>query len=313
MRIIRGLHALGKQFVAGCVATIGNYDGMHLGHQQIIEIVKEKSIELNLPAVMVMFEPQPEEFFVDAPLARLTSLREKSVLLEQYGIDNIVLLPFNSQLASINAVRFVTEILVNLLKVKYLAVGDDFVFGCQRAGDFSLLEKMSVGGGFQVVEVPSFRIDGVRVSSSLIREALWSGNLAIASRLLGRDYRVSGKVEHGDQRGRTLGFPTANINLKRRKLPVVGVYIVKIYGLWISPLAPLHGIANVGSRPTVVGKQRLLEVHILDFDADIYGQRIVIEFCKKIRDEQKFGSLERLQLQIKKDLAVALDFFNNEI
>lgn len=299
MRIIRGLHNLNSQFVAGCVATIGNYDGVHLGHQQILNIVKQKAGELKLPAVVVIFEPQPEEFFAKDQLVRLTIFREKILLLEQYGIDNVVLLPFNSCIAGITASRFIVEILVGLLHVKYLVVGDDFEFGYRRAGGFSLLEHEALRGDFQAVKIPSFRVEGVRVSSSLIRTALLQGNLKIAAEFLGRQYRVSGKVVQGDHRGRELGFPTANVYLKRRELPITGVYVVKVSGLTASPLL---GIANVGVRPTVAGKYKLLEVHILDFNANIYGKGISVEFWQKLRDEHKFVSLVKLQLQLKKDV-----------
>ena len=299
MQIIRGLHNLKSQFINGCIATIGNYDGVHLGHQKILEIVKKKSAELKLQAVVVIFEPQPEEIFTGDRSMRLTSLREKIILLEQYGIDRVLVLPFNSRFADIAASRFITEILIDSIHVTHLVVGDDFVFGHRREGDFFLLKQAAIAGNFQVTEVASFKIDGVRVSSSLIRVALLQGDLDTAAKFLGRPYNVYGRVVRGDRLGRSLGFPTANIHLKRRELPLEGVYMVKVYGL---VQAPLIGVANIGFRPTISGEHKLFEVYILDFSADIYRKRITIEFCKKIRNEKRFDSLAELQLQIEEDV-----------
>ena len=302
MQIIRGLHNLKSQFINGCIATIGNYDGIHLGHQKVLEIVKKKSAELKLQAVVVIFEPQPEEIFTGDRSMRLSSLREKIILLEHHGIGRVLVLPFNSRFADIAASRFITEILVDSLHVSHLVVGDDFVFGHKREGDFSLLKQAAIAGNFQVTEVASFKIDGVRVSSSLIRVALLQGDLDIAAKFLGRPYTVCGRVVHGDRLGRSLGFPTANIHLKRRELPLEGVYMVKVYGL---VQAPLIGVANIGFRPTISGEHKLFEVYILDFSADIYRKRITIEFCKKIRNEKRFDSLAELQLQIEEDVLLA--------
>ena len=302
MQIIRGLHNLKTQFASGCVATIGNYDGVHLGHQKIIEIVKEKSAELKLPAVVVIFEPQPEEFFTGDRSMRLTSLHEKKFLLEKHGINRILVLPFNLRFADITASRFITEILLDSLHVSHLVVGDDFVFGYKREGNFSLLKQASITGNFQVTEVAAFKIDGVRVSSSLIRSALWQGNLDSAAKFLGRPYSICGRVVPGDHIGHKIGFPTANIHLKRRELPLMGIYAVKVYNL---AQTPLFGLANIGFRPTILSKKKLLEVYILDFDANIYGKRIMLEFCKKIRDEKKFNSLAELKAQIEDDVTLA--------
>ncbi|MBU0745100.1 MAG: bifunctional riboflavin kinase/FAD synthetase [Gammaproteobacteria bacterium] len=299
MQLIRGLHNLKSTLVSGSVVTIGNYDGVHLGHRKILNFVKEKSIALNLPSVVVIFEPQPEEFFAQDQALRLTSLREKIFGLSQCGMDKVVLLPFNRHFATISAMSFVAEVLICLLHVKYLVVGDDFVFGHRREGGFSLLEREAVAGGFGVTQIPSFKIDGVRVSSSLIRAALLSDNFDLAAKFLGRPYSVNGRVIHGEHRGRDLGFPTANIHLNRPELPLTGVYLVKVFGLKPSPL---FGLANIGFRPTVSGKQKSFEVYIFEFNANIYGKRITVEFCKKIRDEKKFESVTELQAQIKKDL-----------
>lgn len=302
MKLIRGLHNLTTELIGGSVATIGNYDGVHLGHQEIIDFVKQKSCELKLPSVVVVFEPQPEEFFTGDKSQRLTSIREKILLLKQHGIDMVVLLPFNRHFAAITATQFIGKILVDSLQVRYLVVGDDFVFGHRREGDFSLLEQEAASGKFQVTKMSSFKIDGVRVSSSLIRMALSCANFALAAKFLGRAYGVSGKVVHGMHFGRSLGFPTANIYLRWRELPFTGVYLVRVYDL---ASQPLFGLVNIGFRPTVSGKQKSFEVYILNFSSDIYRKRITVEFLKKIRDEQKFESVAELKLQIEKDLVVA--------
>jgi riboflavin kinase / FMN adenylyltransferase len=299
MQLIRGLYNLKTELINGCVATIGNYDGVHLGHQEIIDFVKKKSLELRLPSVVVVFEPQPEEFFTGDKSQRLTSIREKIVLLEHYGIDKVLLLAFNAHLATISASQFIKKILVDSLQVRHLVVGDDFVFGHRCEGNFSLLEQEAANSRFHVTKMPSFKIDGVRVSSSLIRAALASGNFDLAAKFLGRIYGVSGRVVHGSHIGRGLGFPTANIYLRCRELPFTGVYLVKVYGLVGGPLS---GMVNVGFRPTVSGKQKAFEVYILDFASNIYRRRVTVEFLKKIREEQKFGSLMELKLQIEKDL-----------
>ncbi|MDR1057810.1 MAG: bifunctional riboflavin kinase/FAD synthetase [Coxiellaceae bacterium] len=302
MQLVRGLYNLGSDLISGCVATIGNYDGVHLGHQKILSYVKTKAIELKLKSVAIIFEPQPEEFFTRDRSLRLTSLREKFLLLKENGIDIVLLLPFNDHLASLTAKQFITVILVNKLRVKHIVIGDDFVFGHRRKGDYLLLNQEKERYGFQITQLPPSKIDGVRVSSSLIRTALIQGDLELATKFLGRPYRISGRIMHGDHRGRDLGFPTANIYLKRQESPLTGVYAVKIYDLTPNLLS---GIANIGFRPTVAGKHKSYEVYIFNFSSDIYSKRVVIEFHKKIRDEQKFNSLIELQSQIKKDLEMA--------
>lgn len=302
MHLIRGLYNLKNDSLSGSVATIGNYDGVHLGHQEIISLLKEKSRELGLPSVAVIFEPQPEEFFTGDKSQRLTSIREKIILLGQQGIDKVLLLPFNAHVAAISAEDFVIKVLIAALKVRYLVVGDDFVFGHGRCGNFSLLEKMAAEGKFQLTQMPSFKINGVRVSSSLIRMALACGDFVLAAKFLGRAYTVSGRVIHGAHLGRSIGFPTANIYLRSRELPFTGVYLVKVYDLG---LKPLFGLVNIGLCPTVSGKQKSFEVFILDFSADIYRKRITIEFIKKIREELKFDSVAELQMQISRDLVIA--------
>lgn len=302
MHLIRGLHNLKTQFGNGCVATIGNYDGVHLGHQQILTRLQKKAEELKMPSVVITFMPQPEEFFTGDRALLLTSLREKIFLFTQYGVDEIVVLVFNSHFAAMGAARFVEKILVQTMHVCYLIIGDDFSFGHERRGSFALLNQYANCLNFKVERVPAFKTEGVRVSSSLLRAALLQGDLKTAARFLGRSYQVSGRVIHGNSLGRNLGFPTANIYLAQRGLPLQGVYAVKIHGIAKSHL---YGVANIGFRPTFLGQHKSFEVYIFDFADDIYGKKIMVEFWEKIRDEQKFPSIKDLQLQIAKDLKKA--------
>lgn len=304
MQIIRDLYNLRTSHIGprGTVATVGNYDGVHLGHQQLLTLVKSKASELDLPSVAIIFEPQPEEFFNRNHQQRLTSLREKILLFSHYGLKNLLVLPFNQQLAATSALQFITEVLVRRLRVEHLVIGDDFAFGRERGGNFLLLEEQAIKSRFQVTQLPTFKINGIRVSSSLIRNFLSSGDTDQAARFLGRPYRISGRVVAGNHLGHSLGFPTANIHLRQREVLLQGVYLVKVYDLTPKPLL---GLANSGFRPTVAGKNQSFEVYIINFDANIYHKRITIEFCKKIRDERKFTSLAELQLQIKQDLALA--------
>jgi riboflavin kinase/FMN adenylyltransferase len=303
MRIIRGLHNL-QDKVAGCVATIGNFDGVHLGHQMVVEQLAKKGQLLNLPAVVIIFEPQPMEFFGEgkAP-ARLTRFREKVEQLSQLAVDTVLVLEFNRQFSSLKADEFVNKVLVDGLKVKHLIVGDDFRFGEQRQGDFSFLQQSGSQYGFDVESMNSFLLNNERVSSTLVRNALALGALKKASNYLGRDYSMSGRVVHGKKIGRSIDFPTANIKVNRKKSPIQGVFAVRMTGLGNREIT---GVANVGVKPTLKGRSALLlEVHLFDFDEDIYGCHVEVLFIKKIRDEQKFDSLEALKQQIKKDSGVA--------
>lgn len=307
MQIIRGLHNLRPEH-RGCVATIGNFDGVHLGHRAVFRHLHEKADELGLPTTVVTFEPQPLEFFAPerAP-ARLTRMREKLQALKDAGIDRVVLLEFNAKLAAMEAEAFVQELLVDGLDVQYLFVGDDFRFGRDRRGDISLLKQVARDHNFGIENMNTFAVGDERVSSTRIREALASGDLALAQSYLGRPYRICGRVAHGDARGRTIGFPTANINLHRKVSPLKGVYAVRVFGLGETPV---NGVANIGNRPTVEGDDRyLLEVHLFDFARQIYGEHLQVEFCLKIRDEQRFESFEALKHQIVSDAQAARDFF----
>ncbi|KPJ93891.1 MAG: FMN adenylyltransferase [Gammaproteobacteria bacterium SG8_15] len=310
MELIRGLQNLMPRH-QGCVATIGNFDGVHLGHQAVIRQVMDKAKELGLPVVVITFEPQPQEFFRpdDVP-ARLTRFREKLLVLESLFVDRVLCLRFNSQLAGLTADEFVQRILVDGLGVKYLVVGDDFKFGRDRSGDFEYLQSIGPELGFEVSDTDSFSFAGERVSSTGIRTALEAGDLLLAKQMLGRDYGMCGRVAHGDKRGRTIGFPTANIYLHRKSSPLYGVYSVQLHSKHPQIGGRVvNGIANVGQRPTVGGTRTLLEVHLFDFEGDIYGAYVDVTFLQKIRDEHRFESFEALKAQIARDVEQAKAFF----
>ncbi len=302
MELIRGLHNLDARH-RGCVATIGNFDGVHLGHQAVIGQLADEAARLHLPAVLITFEPQPQEYFApeQAP-ARLTRFREKLENLRRFALDRILCLPFNARLAAMSAGDFIQRVLIDGLGVRYLVVGDDFRFGRGRQGDFALLHEAGRAHGFEVVNMHTFALDGERVSSTRIRTALERGDLQGAQRLLGRPYRMSGRVAHGDKRGRTIGFPTANIHLHRRVSPVQGVYAVEMFGV---AGEPLRGVANVGNRPTVDGTRTLLEIHLLDYSGDLYGRHVQVSFVHKLRAEMRFASFDALRAQIAEDVAQA--------
>ncbi|MCL1094588.1 bifunctional riboflavin kinase/FAD synthetase [Shewanella kaireitica] len=298
MELIRGIHNILPQH-HGCVLTIGNFDGVHRGHAEVINRLVEKAKHLDLPAVVMTFEPQPQEFFrgENAP-ARLSLLRDKVMLLDELSIERMLCINFNKKFANYTAEDFVEQLLVKALGVKYLVVGDDFCFGKQRQGNFDMLRKAGEKFGFAVVSTQSFVLGDKRVSSTEVRRLLAEGNMEQARRLLGHPYILSGKVAHGQKIGRTIGFPTANIALKRKVTPVRGVFAVKLY--WDNSDI-YEGVANVGFRPTVNGQVCQLEVHLFDFDGDLYGKTVEVELVAKIRDEQPFGSLDALKKQIKND------------
>jgi len=289
------------------VVTIGNFDGVHLGHQEVLAQVADKAAELRLPSVLMTFEPYPSEYFhqEDVP-PRLTRFREKLEVLRRFAIDQVLNLRFDERLCNLSADEFIQRILVDGLNAKYVVIGDDFRFGQGRTGDFNMLSLAGTQQGFEVARMHTFEILGERVSSTRIRLALQSGELAFAEQLLGRPYRMSGRVAHGDKRGRSIGFPTANIHLHRRASPITGVFAVEMYGL---PGEPVAGVANVGIRPTVDGTRAQLEVHLFDFDADIYGRHVQVEFRHKLREERRFESFDALKAQIEKDARQARDFF----
>ncbi len=307
MRLIRGLSHL-ERFNNGCVLTIGNFDGLHSGHRAVIKKLAERGAERNLPAVIMFFEPQPLEYFLgeNAP-SRLMRLREKVIEFAKLPVDNLLIVRFNRYLANCDAEQFIDEILINKLNVKHLVIGDDFHFGKARRGNFAMLREKGKIYGFNVEDTGSFQYEGLRVSSTLIRDALGTGDVAQAERLLGHSYSICGRVAHGDKRGRTIGFPTANIILFRKNTPVSGVFAITMTGI---DGLEFEGIANVGTRPTVDGGAKvILEVHLFDFDEEIYGRYVEVHFKQKIRDEMRFQSLEQLKDQIEKDVAATKEIF----
>jgi len=306
MRLIRGLNHL-EPLSRGCVLTIGNFDGLHLGHQHVIERLAEHGRRLNLPVVVMVFEPQPLEYFLgDHAPSRLTRLREKAIQFAKLPVDNLLVMPFGRTLADVDAEQFIREILVKKLNIKHLVIGDDFHFGKARCGNFALLQHRGQDFGFSVESTSSFEIDAMRISSTLIRDALGEGDLTLAKTLLGRDYSVCGRIAHGDKRGRELGFPTANLQMFRKNTPLVGVFAVTMTGLG----GELHGVANLGTRPTVDGGAKaVLETHLFDFNRDIYGHYVEVHFKTKLRNEVRFNSLEALKAQIKDDVLAARSFF----
>jgi riboflavin kinase/FMN adenylyltransferase len=299
MQLVRGLHNLRREH-RGCVATIGNFDGVHLGHQAVFARLRELGGELGEPATVVTFEPQPLEFFVpEAAPARLTRFREKVVAIRAAGVDRLLVLEFGTRLAAMTADAFIADLLVDRLGIRHLFVGDDFRFGQGRKGDVELLRQAGPRFGFAVDRLDTVAHDNARISSSRIRSALDEGDFATAAACLGRPYRICGRVVHGQKLGRGIGFPTANVDLHRRVSPVRGVFAVQVHG--IDPTA-LPGVANVGTRPTVDGGSRdRLEVHLFDFARDDYGAHVEVEFVRKIREERKFPSFDDLRRQIELD------------
>lgn len=309
MRLIRGRHNL-KPFAQGCVATIGNFDGMHRGHQAVIEQLLNSARERKLPAVVITFEPLPHEYFApQANTTRLSRLREKLQFMAEAGVDHVLVLRFDEALATLSAEDFIEQILVSGLNLRHLVIGDDFRFGHQRRGDWSLLQAAGQRHGFDVEQAASHVFMQRRVSSSWVREALAAGDTVLATLLLGRPYAVCGRVAHGDKRGRRIGFPTANIHLHRPASPVRGVFAVEVHGV---AEGALRGIANVGYRPTVDGTRTQLEVHLLDFQGDLYGRHLRVDFLQRLREERKFDSLDALTAQIARDEAAARDYFGEQ-
>jgi len=299
MKLIRNTQSLQNNNQA-CVATIGNFDGLHLGHQKIISHLKEKSNELGLLLTVISFEPLPAEYFSPKPATRIYPLRDKLRLLNSLGVDNCLCLKFNATLASMPPQTFVNEILLDKLKVKYLAVGDDFRFGHKREGDFALLQQMGDAAAMIVVDTPTVEVKGERVSSTRIRINLENGKIPAANKLLGFKYQLSGRIRHGDKRGRTIGFPTLNMRLSENIAAARGVYAVHVHGLNGDGI--LNGVANIGSRPTVGGTEIRLETHLFDFNQEVYGCYICVELLKFIRAEERFKNFEMLKLQIEKDV-----------
>jgi riboflavin kinase / FMN adenylyltransferase len=302
MELIRGEHNLRPRH-RGCVATIGNFDGVHRGHQAVIGQLLEEARRRGLPSTLITFEPLPHEFFMGlkAP-ARLTALRERLQQFARLGVDRVAILRFDAKLAGLDADQFVQRLLVDGLGVSAVIVGDDFRFGKDRAGDFGSLAQAGTRLGFDVLRQNTFALGDERVSSTRIRDALAAGDLDRVQELLGRSYAISGRVRHGDKRGRTIGFPTANLALPKGTPAINGVFAIEASS---TEGLSARGVANVGTRPTVDGRIPLLEVHLFDFTGDLYGHHLCVELKRKIRDERRFDSLEALKRQIRHDADLA--------
>lgn len=301
MELIRGVYNLHARH-RGCVATIGAFDGIHLGHQEMIRVLRERAAEHGLPAVLLSFEPTPREYFAkSAPPARLTRFREKVEALQRYGVERFVCLRF-ARIRSLSPERFVQDVLVDALGVRHVVVGHDFRFARDLAGDVRTLRSLGEQAGFGVTEVPPFEIDGERVSSSLVRQALDEGDMQRAARLLGRPYRMTGKVVDGAKLGRRLGFPTANLRPRRRATPLAGIFAIRASGCGLQD-AP--GVASLGTRPTLNGTELLLEAHVFDFDGELYRQYLHVDFIARLRDELRFDDVDALVEQMRKDAAQA--------
>ncbi|MEI6069841.1 MAG: bifunctional riboflavin kinase/FAD synthetase [Methylococcaceae bacterium] len=307
MHLIRGLSHL-EPFKNGCVLSIGNFDGLHLGHRAVIKKLAERGKALGLPVVIMTFEPQPLEYFLgDNAPSRLMCLREKVLEFTKLPVDNLLMVRFNRYFANCDAEQFIDDILINKLNVKHLVIGDDFHFGKARRGNFAMLKDKGRLYGFSVEDTGSCQVAGLRISSTLIRDALGEGDLIQAGKLLGHCYSVCGRVAHGEKIGRTIGYPTANIKMFRKNTPVNGVFAVTMTGI---DGLELEGVANVGTRPTVDGSSKVvLETYLFDFDKEIYGRYVEVRFKQKIRDEIRFQSLEQLKAQIEKDVAEAKNIF----
>lgn len=308
MELIRYSYNL-KSRHRGCVATIGNYDGIHLGHQAVLRQLKRHAEVMGLPALVITFEPHPQEFFKsgNAP-TRITSFREKLEILNQQDIDRVLCLRFQQGIADLSAEQFIEQVLVGDLSIRRLIIGDDFKFGKGRRGDFRMLQDYGKRLGFDVILTETHRLDGDRVSSSIIRERLQDSRFEEAALLLGRYFSISGRVVHGAKRGRQLGFPTANINLDKRVVPLRGVFAVSVKG---ADDKTHLGVANLGTRPVFDEKKLLLEAHLFDFDRMIYGRHISVEFFKRLRDERKFSSIDELVAQIATDIKTAREYFTD--
>lgn len=304
MQILRGLHSPDAQPVA---LTIGNFDGVHLGHQSLLNQLKAAAAARGLPTAVVIFEPHPREFFTpETAPTRLSSLREKLDLFKASGIERVHVCRFDARFAQMTATNFIHALHDNL-SAKYVLIGDDFRFGSGRIGDFALMEKIGEQHAFEVQAVRTVSSDGVRISSTAIRAALAAGQLRRAHDYLGRTYSITGRVIHGDGVGKKLGFPTANIQPKHNRPPLFGIFVVEAH---IEGLGVLRGVASLGVRPTMKHDAKpILEVHLFEFEQDIYGKRLRVEFLQKLRDELKFPDVGALTRQIALDAENAKKWF----
>jgi len=308
MQVIRGIHNIGS-IHQGCVLSIGNFDGVHKGHQKILSNLVDMARLGHHPSLVMLFEPQPKEFFhpETAPL-RITGFREKLRLIEQCGVDYVICVPFNQRFRSMSAENFVQHVLVDRLAVSHVMIGDDFRFGCDRQGSIDYLNAVKDTQGFEVSNSSTIEHQEARISSTRIREQLAAGNIADANELLGWDYQISGRIIRGAELGRTINVPTANIGLRNIRPALQGVVVVSVSG---DGIKDHPGVANLGPKPTVNGLKSGLEVHLLDFDADLYGKHLTVTILKKLRAIEKFESFDLLKQQIFNDIAQARAYFNN--
>lgn len=306
MNVLRGFKHI-DAFNAGMVATIGNFDGVHRGHQALLSALRVESLRLNRPSLVILFEPQPAEYFYasKAP-ARLSSLREKVLMMRQSGIDYIYCLRFDSIMASMTAATFAERFIFELINARYLLIGEDFHFGKNRVGDLALLQDLAKKHTCVVEPFSDFFIENERVSSTKIRQALQTSQFSTAATLLGRPYSMCGRVIRGDGRGRQWGIPTANLHLNRVSLPLKGVFCVQVKR---QNGTVVPGVANIGCRPTVDGQRYVLEVHLIDVDESLYGEHLQVYFLEQLRDEIKFSSVESLIAQIRHDITAARAYF----
>ncbi len=310
MIVSRSLESLPFDYLRhGSVVTIGSYDGVHRGHQKLLQEVLSYSAQRSIPSVVMSFEPTPKEYFsADRPPSRLMSFREKHAALDEAGIDVLFCPRFDKSMRDIEVSAFIRRILIHGLNANTLVLGDDFRFGSDRSGGIDDLMRAGKALAVTVSQLQSVNIDGVRVSSTAIRQALAEGQLDVAEKLLGKPYRLSGKVVEGRKLGRTLGFPTANVKLNRKRSAVLGTFAARVTGIG---QYPMDAVVNVGVRPTFNGVNPLLEAHIFDFDGDLYGQRIHVEFVRKLRNEKKFENVEALVQQLHTDAQSARDILAN--
>ena len=314
MKVFRGLPNAASR--APCALTIGNFDGVHRGHQALLARVRAAATDLGVEAAVMTFEPHPREFFArmagdpsKAP-ARIANLRDKLQSLSNAGVDRTIVEHFNARFAAMPAQDFIDKVLVQGLHVKWLMVGDDFCFGARRAGNVQTLMDAGQRCGFQVETLPPVLNGGTRISSSAVRAALAAGDFMRAGQLLGRPYTISGHVIHGKKLGRSLGFPTLNLLIRHKRPALSGIFVVRVHGLGSAPLA---GVASLGLRPTVDDSGRvLLETHLFDYSGDCYGKLVRIEFLQKLRDEEKYADLPSLTAAIEGDARRARAWFQSE-
>ncbi|MDF1757618.1 MAG: bifunctional riboflavin kinase/FAD synthetase [Legionellaceae bacterium] len=310
MKLLRTIRKY-PEFSEGAVAAIGNFDGVHLGHQYLLDILRNKADNKQLPMIVIIFEPQAREFFQhEKSPPRLSRFREKVQLLERCGVDYVLCLQFNKHLANMQPEAFAQHVIFYELNIKHLVVGEDFRFGHNRAGDYSLLQQLGKDVGCVVEKCPDHAISGERISSTNVRRALACADFKMVEQLLGRKFSMSGKVIYGAAKAREWGMPTANLKLSSAPLPLRGVFCVRVAR---NGRELLSGVANIGQRPTVDGTKQVLEVHIFDFNESLYGERIEVIFIKKLRDEIKFPSIDALISQIKIDVSEAENFFLTRI